>query len=172
MDLGYLIKRAKKGDREALVTLIMERKNEYYRLAYTYLANQEDALDAMEDMILRIYDKIYQLKKHDAFYSWSNTILVNCCRDILRKNKKIILIERYEEDVYVERYGQKEQQMDLEKHLLMLNHDQQEAIRLRYFLDLDYQTIAELTQVPLGTVKSRIANGLKKLKESFGGVYE
>ena len=172
MDIAFLIKKAKKGDREALVTLIMARKNEYYRLAYAYLNNPEDALDATEDMILRIYDKIHQLKKAESFYSWSNTILVNCCREMLRKKKKIILLEDYEEEVYIEDYEQREQQLDLEKHLLRLNPDQQEAIRLRYFLDLDYQAIAELTQVPLGTVKSRIANGLKKLKESFGGVYE
>ncbi|AOT68866.1 sigma-70 family RNA polymerase sigma factor [Geosporobacter ferrireducens] len=172
MDIEFLIKKAKKGDREALLTLIMERKNEHYRLAYAYLNNQEDALDAMEDMILRIYDKIHQLKKPKAFYSWSNTILVNCCRDILRKKKKLVLLESYGEEVYMECYEQSEQQLDLEKYLVRLNPDQQEALRLRYFLDLDYQTIAELTSVPLGTVKSRIANGLKKLKESFGGVYE
>lgn len=172
MDIAVLIKKAKKGDQEALVTLIMDRKDEYYRLAYAYLNNQEDALDAMEDMILQIYDKIYQIKKPEAFYSWSNTILVNCCRAILRKKKRLILLEHYEEEVYVEDYEQWERQLDLEKHLVRLNPDQQEALRLRYFLDLDYQAIAELTGVPLGTVKSRIANGLKKLKESFGGVYE
>ncbi|MEW9122615.1 MAG: sigma-70 family RNA polymerase sigma factor [Thermotaleaceae bacterium] len=172
MDIALLVKQAKKGEKDALVALIMEQKNDYYKLAYTYLGNQEDALDAMEDMILKIYDKIHQLRKEEAFYSWSKTILVNCCRDILRRKKKLVFFEDYQEEVYQESYEQTEQQLDLERHMKRLNREQQEVIRLRYYLDLDYQTIAGLTKVPLGTVKSRIANGLKKLKESFGGVYE
>jgi DNA-directed RNA polymerase specialized sigma24 family protein len=37
-------------------------------------------MDAMEDMILKLYEKIDQLQKEDAFYSWSKTILVNHCK--------------------------------------------------------------------------------------------
>lgn len=50
-----------------------------------------------------------------------------------------------------------------------LNEPQKEAIQLKYFHDLDYRAIAEVTEVPLGTVKSRIFQGLKKLRELYGG---
>ena len=53
--------------------------------------------------------------------------------------------------------------------LSILNENQKEAIKLKYFLDLDYQTIANMTNVPLGTVKSRIYEGLRKLKDHYGG---
>ncbi len=48
MEIRELILSAKKGDQKALVQLIMERKHEYYKLAYVYVKNREDALDAMK----------------------------------------------------------------------------------------------------------------------------
>lgn len=60
------IKRAMAGDKDALVSLIMKQKNDYYRLAYVYMKNQEDALDALEDMILILYQRIGSLKKRGS----------------------------------------------------------------------------------------------------------
>lgn len=168
MEIISLVKRAKQGDKEALVQLIMEQKSEFYKLAYVYLKNREDALDAMEDMIVILYENINRLKKEEAFYSWSKTILVNCCKNLLRKRKKIVAFEDIKEEAY-DGLVQKEDSIVLESHLSRLNDKHQEVIRLRYFLDLDYQTIADVIKVPLGTVKSRISVGLKKLKESLGG---
>ncbi|QZY56423.1 sigma-70 family RNA polymerase sigma factor [Crassaminicella profunda] len=162
-----MVKKAKEGDKDALVQLIMAKKQEYYKLAYIYMKNKEDALDAMEDMIVIIYEKIHQLKKEDAFYSWSKTILVNCCKRLLRRKNKIISLDLVKEEVHEGGFEQKDQEIILEKYLSQLNEKHQEAIRLRYFLDLDYQTIADIVKIPLGTVKSRISIGLKKLKESL-----
>lgn len=83
------VKQARKGDKEALIQLIMSRKQDYYRLAYIYMKDQEDALDAMEDMILKVFENIRGLKDETAFYSWSKTILVNCCKQNLRQKKKL-----------------------------------------------------------------------------------
>lgn len=171
MDSADLIKRVKTGDKEALIKLIMDNKNDYYRLAYVYLRNQEDSMDAMEDMILIIYENIKKLKNPDAFYSWSKTILVNCCKNILRRKKKVILVDEYEENEYTEKYGTKEQKIDIEMALKSLNIHQEEAIKLKYFLDMDYAMISKITKTPIGTVKSRISIGLKKLREVFGGEY-
>ena len=54
----------------------------------------------------------------------------------------------------------------LEQHLSRLSEKQQEAIKLRYYLDLDYQSIADILKIPVGTVKSRISIGLKILEKS------
>ena len=69
-----MVKRAKMGDKEVLVELIISQKQDHYRLAYIYMKNQDDALDAMEDMILKVYENIQTLKDETAFYSWSKTI--------------------------------------------------------------------------------------------------
>ena len=169
METETLVKKAKEGDEEALVQLIMEQKQEYYKLAFVYMKNHEDALDAMEDMIVILYENINKLKKEDAFFSWSKTILVNCCKKLLKKKKKVISLDAVREEAYEGDIEQKNEEIMLEKHLSQLNKKHQEAIRLRYFLDLDYETISKIIKVPIGTVKSRISIGLKKLKESFGG---
>lgn len=169
MDVIDLVRKASYGDREALISLVMDRKSEYYKLAYVYMGNKEDAMDAMEDMIVILHENINKLKKQESFYSWSKTILVNCCKNIIRSNKKILLVDDCNEIEFIENYTSREQTIDIEKAMKRLNLYQQEAIRLRYYMDMDYESIASLTKTPIGTVKSRISIGLKKLKEIFGG---
>lgn len=169
-----LVKKAKQGDKEALIKLIMDKREEYYKLAYVYMKNKEDALDVMEDMIVIIYENMHKLKKEEAFYSWSKTILANCCKNSLRKSSKIIYLEDMKEEAQYDyahnnAVDNKEQQIIIEEYISKLKEKHQEVIRLRYFLDLDYNTIASILKIPIGTVKSRISIGLKKLKESLGG---
>ena len=164
-----LIKKAKDGDKEALLQLIMVQKKDFYKLAYLYMKNENDALDAMQDMIAILYEKIHKLKKNELFYSWSKTILVNCCKHQLQKSKKIIYLDNLKEESYEEDFHKKDDQVVLEKHLSNLKEKYQEVIKLHYFLDLDNETIARIINIPVGTVKSRIFNGIKKLRESFGG---
>lgn len=168
MDTIHLVKKARAGDKEALLMLIMQQKQDYYRLAYTYLGNDEDAMDAMEDMIVIIYENIDRIRKPEAFYSWSKTILVNCCRKLLRKKKNLLSWEATGEESH-EVFPQLDQQMALEKQLSLLNEKHQEVLKLRYYLDLDYQQIADTLKIPLGTVKSRISTGLMKLAKGLGG---
>ncbi|MNJ76583.1 ECF RNA polymerase sigma factor SigK [compost metagenome] len=66
-------------------------------------------------------------------------------------------------------YIRSDQQMDIQELLLLVNESQREAIQLKYFHDLDYQSIADITNVSLGTVKSRIFQGLKMLREHYRG---
>lgn len=169
MDINILVKKAKTGDKEALVQLIMSKQEDYYKLAYVYMQNPEDSMDAMEDMILIIYENINSLRKEDAFYSWSKSILVNCCKNILRKRNKLVLLDTIKQESYKEPYSDKDDELMLEKYLSQLNQKHQEVIKLRYFLDLDYKTISDILKTPIGTVKSRISIALKKLKQSFGG---
>ena len=174
MDVQKMVKKAKKGNKEALLQLIMNQKDDYYRLAFTYMGNKHDAMDAMEDMIVSLYEKIHQLKKEEAFYSWSKTILANSCKTLLIKQNKSQLIDdwtTYTDTVPSSEnpYHKIEQNIDIKQLLTSLNDKQAEAIKLKYLLDLDYETISVMTNVSVGTVKSRVFEGLKKLKNLYGG---
>lgn len=166
LETEWQVKKAKKGDKDALVQLIMEKNQDYYKIAYVYMKNSEDAMDAM---ILKLYQNINKLKNEKAFDSWSKTILVNCCKNLLRRKKKIVSLENVKEEIYEEDFHNKDSRIMLEEHLSKLNEKHREVIKLRYYLDMDYKTIAQVLKVPIGTVKSRISNGLKKLKVSLGG---
>lgn len=161
------IRQAKSGDKEALIQLIMGQKEDYYRLAYVYMKDQEDALDAMSEMTIKVFENIKSLKDEEAFFSWSKTILVNCCKQHLRKKNKVILLQELPEESYEESYSEHEERLAFEAHLTKLNQKYQEVLRLRFALDMDYATIAKVLKIPLGTVKSRIHAGLQKLQKSM-----
>ncbi|MBO0995068.1 RNA polymerase sigma factor [Bacillus sp. SD088] len=174
MNVSRLVKKAKRGSKNALVELIMTEKDAYYRLALTYTGNQHDALEAMDEMIVKVYENINQLKRNEAFFGWSKTILVNTCKAMIRKRKRVVLTDDFsmvaENQLSTkDPYEQSEQYMVIEELLDHINGHQKEAIQLKYFHDLDYQTIAEMTNVSVGTAKSRVFNGLKKLREHYGG---
>lgn len=170
MSVNRLVKKAKKGNKEALLELIMAQKDDYYRLALTYTGNPHDAMDAMEDMIVSLYEKMHQLKKEDAFYSWSKTILVNRCKQMLKKQAKVVLLEEWERyESAHSPHKLKEQQLEIQDMLELVNDYQREAIQLKYLHDLDYESIAEITNVSVGTAKSRVFQGLKKIKERYRG---
>ncbi|GEN45608.1 sigma-70 family RNA polymerase sigma factor [Alkalibacillus haloalkaliphilus] len=170
MDLKILVKQAKQQNQDALIELIMAQKDDYYRLAYVYVKNESDVLDAMQDMIVTCFEKIDQLKDPNKFYSWSKTILVNECKNILRKKKKVVPMEKLKQEPKADRTSRHDDLLAIEQEIHHLNEKQQEAIKLRYVLDLDIKTIAALTETSEGTVKSRLSNGIKKLREKLGGV--
>jgi RNA polymerase sigma factor (sigma-70 family) len=171
MDTASLLKRARSGDKDALVALIMAEKDQYYRLAYTYTGNREDALDCLQDMTVILFDNIRKLKKTDAFYSWSRTILANRCKALLKKRGRVVALEDTDEEAYHENYMSREERQDIIACLSRLSSIQQEVIKLRYFMDMDYESIAKISGIPVGTVKSRISGGMARLKELFGGDY-
>nr|WP_316244830.1 RNA polymerase sigma factor [Paenibacillus senegalensis] len=88
MNVVNAVKKAKKGDKEALLQLILAQKEAYYRLAYSYMRNEADAMDVLEEMIVRLYERIGHLKKEESFYTWSKTILVNQCKRSLKKTTR------------------------------------------------------------------------------------
>lgn len=171
METIELIKKAKMGDKEALLRLVMEQHKDFYRLAYVYMKNEDNAMDALQDMIVILYDNISKLQKDEAFYSWAKTILVNSCKKKLKKNKKLIFIDDIKEQSIDNIYDNPEDKIVLDRYIARLSEKHQEVIKLRFYMDYDYETISNILKVPLGTVKSRINAGMKSLKESLGGEY-
>ncbi|MGG3311233.1 RNA polymerase sigma factor [Paenibacillus lautus] len=174
MKVSRLVSQAQRGNKEALLQLIMADQDAYYRLAYSYMGNEHDAMDAMEDMIVTIYEKVDQLQNGAAFYSWSKTILVNRCKTLLRKKKRFLPMEEEQESSLAgftddNPYRKTESEMDMQLLLSHLTAKQREVIELRYIHDLPYQTIADMTGAPLGTIKSRMSQGIQKLKVLIGG---
>ncbi|KUP06694.1 ECF subfamily RNA polymerase sigma-24 factor [Bacillus coahuilensis m2-6] len=169
MSIERLVKKAKKGDKHALLELISNEQDSYYRLSYSYLGNESDAMDALEDMIVILYEKIDSLKKEESFYSWSKTILVNRCKAKLRSQKKVIPIDDMEKRVEngstsFHQFLRVESLIDLNDALSQISEEQKEAILLKYIHDFDTHTIARMTNVPEGTVKSRVHTGLGKMR--------
>lgn len=166
MDIKAYVIRAKNEDKQALLELIMYKQDEYYKLAYVYLKNRHDALDAIQDMTLILYNKISKLKKDESFYSWSKTILVNCCKAILKNRNRNDSTKLFDVE---QRSKEQEDGIVLGNTIKKLSERHQEIIKLKYYLDLDNDTISKILKIPLGTVKSRANAALNKLKIMMEG---
>ena len=64
---------------------ILEKSKDLYRIAYAITGNEEDSKDAISSTILKVCEKIYTLKKPEFFKTWMTRILINECKNILRK---------------------------------------------------------------------------------------
>ena len=86
----FLIRKAKKGDKDAFCRLMDEQVQSMYKVASAYLKNDEDVADAIGDTILICWEKMNQLVKIQYFKTWMTRILINKCYDIRKKNQNII----------------------------------------------------------------------------------
>jgi len=168
VDVRKQVAKAKAGDKTALLDLIMAKEKDFYGLSYIYMRNEQDASDALQDMIVILLTRIHTLKKDDAFYSWAKQILVRCCLTKLRSNKRWQPIPEGHED-YTE--NQSEAGLDLLDAVHQLPETQRDVILLFYYSDKTFEEISDILQCPVGTVKSRLHQALKKMKGRLGDEY-
>ena len=76
-----LVKKAKAGDSGAFAQLIRMNTQSMYKVAWAYLKNDEDVADAIQETILKCYEKLSTLKKDSYFKTWMIRILINNCND-------------------------------------------------------------------------------------------
>ena len=84
MSEAELIKRLKSGDREAFNILVREYESKIINIAYGILSDKEEALDASQEVFIRIYKNIDSFKGNSSLSTWIYRIAVNICRDGLR----------------------------------------------------------------------------------------
>lgn len=83
----------KQAARASLVACITDRKEDFYRLAYSYVKNQEDALDIVQESIKKALDSVDSVRNPDTIKSWFYKILVRTAIDFLRKQKKLKVMD-------------------------------------------------------------------------------
>lgn len=155
-----LIKRAQKDDTDAFIQLIEENKIALYKVAKSYLKNEEDIADVMQDTILSAYEHIKELKALSYFKTWLTRILINRCTDLVRQQKRLVSIEEAEEPTgtLVESdYGFYELLNELPENDRIL-------FLLYYGEGFNIREIAEILEWNENTVKSRLQRGRKKLE--------
>ncbi|MDD4879795.1 MAG: sigma-70 family RNA polymerase sigma factor [Candidatus Omnitrophica bacterium] len=82
-----LIERARNGERAAFDSLVDIYKGKAFALAYNFTGNAEDAKDVLQEAFVKAYLNIKRFRGGSAFYTWFYRILVNQCRDALRKKQ-------------------------------------------------------------------------------------
>lgn len=158
------IRAAMKGNAEAIVAVLQHYKAPLYRVAYSYLRNEHDAIEAVQELSYRCFRSIYSVKEPQYIGSWLTRIMMNICRDMLRKRKRELPsnVDLHEQVAY-------EQPLDVEwlDTLAPLDEQQRELIYMKYVEDRTNAAIAEQLKLPEGTVKSKLHYTLRKLRHLF-----
>ncbi|WP_240378159.1 sigma-70 family RNA polymerase sigma factor [Bacillus piscicola] len=162
---SHVVKKAIKGDTQALETLlVLEEKMLYYK-ALSYVSTKEDALDAIQETAYHAILSIHQLKNPACFSTWLCRILIRECYKLLREKKRMI---PYEDEVLLKNLEQKDEEKIetsyVREALAKLTPSYQTAIILFYYHDLSIKDIAEVLEMPVGTVKTNLRRARKTLK--------
>ena len=159
-----LVRKAMKGDNESFDTLIQSRRENIYKVAYSYVNNTEEALDIMQEVIYKALVSIKNLKQPEYFNTWLTKITINCSINYLNKSKKLVPIdEKHLQDINLQA-SNREEIMDLHQSLKSLDTKYKTILILKYFEDLTLKDISDILKLPLSTVKTQLYRGLEKLK--------
>ncbi|MBN2796038.1 MAG: sigma-70 family RNA polymerase sigma factor [Clostridia bacterium] len=180
MDEKILIKQSINGDVTSFEQLIKSYQKMAYNVAYRVMGNEEDAKDMTQEALIKVYKNLKSFRMDASFSTWLYRIVMNTCKDALRKNKtKVISLDQPldtgdgEMQWEIEDEGlkpdeqlvQKETQNEVQKALQLVGENNRIVLVLRDIKGLSYSEISDIIDVPEGTVKSRLNRGRQELKE-------
>lgn len=143
--------------------LLLENYNSYYRLAYSYVHNESDACDIVQNGAYRAILHSDTLRQEKYAATWLYRIMLNEIFRFVKKEQPLSLdvveAEQGKEDTY--------ENIDLQRALDMLPKEDKAVIELKYFEDMKLTEIAEVLNENVNTIKSRLYRGLKKLRVEF-----
>lgn len=167
--MGYLIRKAQKGDADAFIALMEQNKVNMYKVARTYLRSEEDIADVMQQTILDCYEHLDTLKKASYFKTWLIRILINNCIDMIHKNERSVKMDNFESIVM------QDKGIDLFEFIDTLERidEKYRTILILYYVEgFKIKEIAELLNMNERTVNSRLRRGRNIYKKSWEGGVE
>jgi RNA polymerase sigma-70 factor (ECF subfamily) len=175
-----LVDRSKTGDTESFNQLVRRWERPIFALAYRTLGREEDARDVTQETFLRAFRALPGFKGDAKFSSWLYRIALNLCRDWMRKERRTPLVA-VPEGVEVEQLAAQHQTHEtatvedlaaraelsrgVAKAMEHLPEEQRTAILLKEYHGLTFQEIADMTNCPLSTAKTRVYQGLVLLRK-------
>jgi RNA polymerase sigma-70 factor (ECF subfamily) len=175
-----LIALAQQGDSQALTQLLLGQQHYVYSIAMSVLKNPEDAADLTQDSFIRLFRALPQYNGESRFTTWLYRLVVNLCRDELRRRgRQVQIASPAADDEEIDqvsniadddRWSDPAQALDsrelreqVRRALGQLEEHYRLVLTLYYFEDMKYTDIASILDVPLNTVKSHIRRGKERL---------
>ncbi len=165
-----LVVRYLRGDCRAFDELVRLWERPLFYHIRRLVDTEEDAWDAMQEVWLKVSRKVRRLRDLSAFPAWLYKLAHNCAIDHLTKNPSFSPLSEDEESA--DNFGDEPHALSLdldakELHwgLDQLSHHHREALLLHFLGGLLLAEISDITNVPVGTVKSRIYHAKKALRE-------
>ncbi len=172
-----LIRKCKAGDARFYEPLVRAYEPAGLRLAVAMMGNREDARDALQDAFVKTYQALHRFDLRRPFGPWFFQILRNQCRDMLRSRQARFKVEALDERLELrpadsekgpDRLHQRSDAREtLWKALERIGEDHREVLVLKELQGFRYHEIAEILDVPEGTVASRLFHARRALKDAL-----
>ncbi len=146
---------------------LLESEQMLYRIACAFLRSEADRRDAMQETALKAWQYRDRLRKEQYFRTWITRIMVNECRIICRKNRRMIVTETLPDQAAPDNY-------ELEMRLMLesLPEKQRVPLVLHYLGGFALEEISRVLDVSGGIVKYRMHQARKKLRVEWNGKEE
>jgi RNA polymerase sigma-70 factor (ECF subfamily) len=143
-----------------------------YRLAGYLLGDAGDAQDAVQDALVRAWKNWGSLRDPDRFKPWFDRIVVNVCRDRMRRHRtlKMVDLEAAGDIECGDTFAEMLAGDEVAGAVARLSPDHRIVIALHFWRDLTLEQVAETLDLPLGTVKSRLHYALVALRTELKGM--
>ena len=175
-----LIRRAQRGDADAFEQLLLEHQKNVYNLCYRMAGNPDDAMDLSQETFLRAWRCLDQYQFASAFSTWLYRLCSNICIDFLRRRRRQQTVPLTfedadgEEQTYAVPDAQPlpEEQVELKlthetlaAAMAQLLPEHRAVLQLRVVNEMSYEQIADVLDIQIGTVKSRLSRARNQLKK-------
>ena len=173
-----LVRRFQDGsDAGALDTLVERHQSRVYNLCLRVLGDPDEAADASQDAFVAAIRKLHTFRGEAAFTTWLHRVTVNTCYDSLRRKRRRPLLHVLDDEGeerpdpappvpdHAERVGLS---IDVERALRTVPDEFRVVLVMADVEDLPYDRIADILQIPVGTVKSRVFRGRAALGRALG----
>ena len=146
-------------DEQGFTDAVNAHRDMLYRVSYTVLHNSEDCADALQESLLKAWQRLDTLRDDERFRGWMTRIVVNTSRDLLRRRK--IRTEELSEELA----APQPEDAHLDEALRRLDERLRLPITLHYLEGMSVKEIADALRLPQGTVKNRMHRGRVRLSE-------
>ena len=163
-----LIKKAQKGDKNAFTDIILQIRNDLYKIAKTRISNDDDIEDLIQDTMIETYKHIKKLREPEKFKMWVIKILVNKCNKLYKKKyRKDISIDEYNLENYIILNTQKDIEDDLNFYYLIKNlkYEERIVLVLHYMEQYSVKDISKILKTNENTIKTLLYRAREKIKE-------
>lgn len=150
-------------DASSFTDLVLSRERSLYRIAYAYLHNDADAADAVQEALLRAWEKRRSLRQQAYFGTWLTRILINVCKQKIRRARPTVPLQ--EESAVDD--GMDNELLALKTAMEQLDFSHRIPLQLYHLEGFSVKEIAGMLRLPKGTVTSRLARARQKLKEAL-----
>lgn len=171
-----LIRRAKQGDTDAFESLVNRHAQYVFNLALRVVKNPEEAEDMTQEAFLKAWRGLSNFREESKFNTWLYRIVTNVCYNRMPKVKRELAalpIDEFAQDLSDSQapvdlaYLSTELGATIHQAIAELPESYSLLISLRHLQGMNYNEIAEVTGMPLGTVKTGIFRARKLLRESL-----